>query len=88
MAATKDTFILACTMAFALDQDPPDVPLATDLAGQLCRLSNNSSGFKIANRPNIDPKKKYAVPDMYYEATCPAAKRAKLEWLPPPQLEI
>ncbi len=89
MAATKDTFIMSRTILTALSQDPPDVELATDLAGQLCRLANNSLvGFKIATGPNIDPKKNYAVPDLYYETTGPAAKRTKHEWLPPPQLEI
>jgi hypothetical protein len=85
MAETKDTFIMSRTIVTALSQDPPDVELATDLAGQLCRLANNKLvGFKIATGSNIDPKKKYAVPDLYYEATGPAAKRTKLEWLPPP----
>ena len=57
MAETKDTFIMSRTIVTALSQDPPNVELATDLAGQLCRLANNKWALRSPLGPTLTPKR-------------------------------
>ena len=85
----REQFILSRTMVAALSQNPPNIELALDLAGQLSRLANNYLvGVKLAMESGIDPKKKYSVPEAYFELTCSEAKRTKLDWQPETHLEV